>query len=145
MMSSAILTRPALGRVASLGSLYNAHAEGFIDKNLFIGDLPPGSVKTTQRHAVDMKPIKSDRYEDKFRTFGMDAGVAASFLSGLVDVHGAAKYLLQERKSDRVLRLRFSLNYAITTVEETLDLTASGLKEVSSGIQIMASPETLSR
>ncbi|MBE3049502.1 hypothetical protein IMZ48_44785, partial [Candidatus Bathyarchaeota archaeon] len=132
-MSSTILTRPALGRKARLGSLYNAHVEGFIVKNLFKGDLPPGSVTTTQKHAIDIGTSKSDSYEDKFRTFGVDAETAVTFLAEPARVHGAAKYLLEERDSDRVVQS--SLNCEITTVEEALDLTASGLKELASKLR----------
>ncbi|KAI1635356.1 hypothetical protein F4809DRAFT_614425 [Biscogniauxia mediterranea] len=126
-MASPVLNRPALGQIASLGSLYDARTDSFVPISLLKAPLPPGVVETTHKHSTDIKVTKSDNYKEKFDTFGIDGELGASFLAGLVKVEGAGRYLSDKRDSS--LTMQSSLHYSITTIDEELNIGASGIKE----------------
>ncbi|KAI0592753.1 hypothetical protein F4775DRAFT_83035 [Biscogniauxia sp. FL1348] len=126
-MASSVLNRPALGQIASLGSLYDARTDSFVPISLLKTPLPPGVVDTAQKHSTDIKVTKSDNYKEKFDTFGIDGELGASFLAGLVKVEGAGRYLSDKRDSS--LTMQSSLHYSITTIDEELNIGASGIKE----------------
>ncbi|KAF7552515.1 hypothetical protein G7Z17_g4243 [Cylindrodendrum hubeiense] len=122
-----ILDRPALGQVTPLGSLYDARSDTFIPLSLFKNTLPEGAVETTKANSTKTRYSETDAFKQKFEAFGVNAELGASFLAGLVKVDGSGCYLSETRNSDLVMQS--SMHYSITTVNETLNLTASGLKD----------------
>ncbi|KAI5925160.1 hypothetical protein F4810DRAFT_91550 [Camillea tinctor] len=126
-MASPVLKRPALGQIASLGSLYDARTDSFVPISLLKTPLPQGVVETAQKHSTDIKVTKSDNYKEKFDTFGIDGELGASFLAGLVKVEGAGRYLSDKR--DTSLTMQSSLHYSVTTVDEEVNIGASSIKE----------------
>ncbi|KAH7143649.1 hypothetical protein EDB81DRAFT_624600, partial [Dactylonectria macrodidyma] len=111
--------RPSLGQVASLGSLYDAKSDAFVPLSLVDKTLPQGAVKTTRDMSTKFKYSETDSFKHKFGAFGVDAELGASFLAGLVEVTGSARYLSEIRTSE--LLMQSSLRCSITTVHEKFD------------------------
>ncbi|KAJ3467828.1 hypothetical protein MRS44_005392 [Fusarium solani] len=126
-MASPILKRPALGQVATLGSLYDARSDVFIPLSLFGEPLPPDAVRITRHQSADPKVINGDTFADKFDACGIDGELAVSVLAGLAKVEGSGLYLFDKRDTNHAVQS--SLHYDFKTVEEELNLTASGIKE----------------
>ncbi|KXX76913.1 Neoverrucotoxin subunit beta [Madurella mycetomatis] len=113
--------RPALGKFASLGDLYDARTDSF-GVSLFNADLPENAVKRADNPSTSMSISKTDTYKEKFKTFDMDSGLSASFLAGLVEVSGSGNFLKETSNSS--LSTQMSLIYNTVSVEETLALAA---------------------
>lgn len=126
-MASPVLKRPALGQVATLGSLYDARSDAVLPLSLFHGPLPSDAVETTQHQSIDLKVISGDTFAEKFDVCGIDAELGVSVLAGLVEVDGSSLYLSDKRDTNQAVQS--SLRYDIKTVEEELNLTASGIKK----------------
>ncbi|KAJ3533254.1 hypothetical protein NM208_g8070 [Fusarium decemcellulare] len=126
-MASPILKRPALGQVTSLGSLYDARSDIFFPLSLFDEPLPSDAVKTTKDQSLEINVINGDTFTDKFDACGIDDGLGVSVLAGLAKVEGSGLYLSDKRDTNHVVQS--SLHYHLTTLEEELNLTASGIKE----------------
>ncbi|KAJ6255890.1 hypothetical protein Dda_9349 [Drechslerella dactyloides] len=126
-MAGVTTKRPSLGQIASLGSLYDSRTESFIGVSLLKHPTPANSINTTQKPHTDIKFHKSETYHDKFNSLGLDAKLAASFLAGLVQVEGSARYLEGESQTDRVVQC--SLHYSTTTVNESLNLISQGVRD----------------
>ena len=116
------LKRPALGQVAplGLGSLYDARNDSFTSVSLLNKNPAQEAITVTETHSSDLKISRSNTYNEKFKHLGMDAGLGASFLAGMVDVEGSSKYLKEKAKNS--ISMQASLLYNITTVHEALNL-----------------------
>ncbi|KAJ4248770.1 hypothetical protein NW762_012608 [Fusarium torreyae] len=126
-MASYILERPALGQVATLGSLYDARSDKFIPLSLFGEPLPPDAVRTTLNQSLKIQIRNGDKLADKFDACHIDGELAVSVLAGLAKVEGSGLYLSDKRDTNR--SVHSSLHYDMRTKKETLELTASGIKE----------------
>ncbi|KAI8681042.1 G domain-containing protein [Fusarium keratoplasticum] len=126
-MASPVLKRPALGQVATLGTLYDARSDVFLPCSLFDKRLPSDAVEITQHQSVDIKVITGDTFAEKFDVCGIDGELGVSVLAGLAKVDGSGQYLYDKRDTNHAVQS--SLRYDLTTVEEELNLTASGMKE----------------
>jgi hypothetical protein len=112
--------RPALGQSAELGSLYDGRTDAFLPLSLLRGAAPTAAIASNDKIESDIKLSFRDSYEEKFYNLNVTPELAASFLSGIVDVDGSAKYLLDNRHSHRILQA--SIHHSMTTREERLDL-----------------------
>ncbi|KAH8650735.1 hypothetical protein BGZ61DRAFT_542099 [Ilyonectria robusta] len=126
-MASHALKRPALGQVATLGSLYDARSDAFLPLSLFDEPLRSDAVETTQHQSPAIKVINGDTFTEKFDACGIDGELGVSVLAGLAKVEGSGLYLFDKRDTNH--SVQFSLRYDFTTVEEKLNLTPSGIKE----------------
>ncbi len=81
----------------------------------------------TDNHTSEVKSSNSDTYEEKLKNMSMNAELSASFLSGMINVGGAGRYLTDSRESKRILQA--SLQYSITTVNDTLNFMNTELKQ----------------
>ncbi|RSL68851.1 hypothetical protein CEP53_002391 [Fusarium sp. AF-6] len=126
-MASPILKRPALGQVATLGSLYDARSDVFLPLSLLDEPLPPDALVNTQHEPVDIKVINGDTYTEKFDAFEIDGELGVSILAGLAEVEGSGQYLFDKRDTNHAVQSSFL--YDVTTVGEELNLTARGIKE----------------
>ncbi|KAJ4243537.1 hypothetical protein NW757_011176 [Fusarium falciforme] len=125
-MASPILKRPALGQVSALGSLYDARSDTFLPLSLFDEPLPPDAVAITQHQSPDAKVVNGDTFAEKFDACGIDGELAVSVLAGLAKVEGSGLYLSDKRDTNHAVQS--SLHYDFITVEEKLNLTATGIK-----------------
>uniref|UniRef100_A0A3Q0SI50 B30.2/SPRY domain-containing protein n=1 Tax=Amphilophus citrinellus TaxID=61819 RepID=A0A3Q0SI50_AMPCI len=113
-MASDILEVAALGRPFTLGMLYDARRDKLI----------PG-VTLWEAKTLQEKSVENDQHSSEFEVSATDftdkdsslldvnASLKASFLSGLIEVEGSAKYLNNNKKSHH--QGRVTLQYKATT------------------------------
>ncbi|KAJ4417845.1 hypothetical protein N0V85_001675 [Neurospora sp. IMI 360204] len=127
-MASSLFKRPALGGVAALGSLYDARNDTFLPQALF-KEAPLNAMEVKSKNHMDARLSKAVTFHQKLAELGIGSELGASILAGLVPVSDCGLYLIDQRRhSDHFAQS--SLHYSITTVEEQLNLAASGIKEL---------------
>ncbi|XP_026034346.1 neoverrucotoxin subunit alpha-like [Astatotilapia calliptera] len=125
--ASSVLEVAALGQPFSLGMLYDARR----------GKLIPGvtlwNSKTLQKKPVEHNQHSSefhinatDSIEKKSALLDVNGSLKASFLGGLIEVEGSAKYLNDRKKSHH--QCRVTLHYKATTKFKQLMLTPDETK-----------------
>ncbi|KAA0712667.1 Neoverrucotoxin subunit alpha [Triplophysa tibetana] len=130
-MASNQMTVAALGRPFTLGMLYDARRDelhtGFTlwDKKT----LQENRSEHAQRSS-SFEITTSDSVESKSSLLDVDASLKASFLSGLIQVEGSAKYLNDQKKSKN--QSRVTLQYKATTTFEQLSMTHHEAKNMLS-------------
>ncbi|KAK5920130.1 hypothetical protein CgunFtcFv8_023969 [Champsocephalus gunnari] len=115
----------ALGRPFSLGMLYDCRKDSLVpgmtlwdreDLKDHIGERP--------QHYNDCNIVASESIEDKSKALNVEASLKASFLGGLVQVGGSAKYLNESKTSKN--HARVTLNYQATTKFHELSMNHLG-------------------
>ncbi|KAJ4918421.1 hypothetical protein JOQ06_000758, partial [Pogonophryne albipinna] len=115
----------ALGRPFSLGMLYDCRKDSLVpgitlwdreDLKDHIGERP--------QHYNDCDIVASESIEDKSKALNVEASLKASFLGGLVQVGGSAKYLNDTKNSKN--HARVTLNYQATTKFQELSMNHLG-------------------
>ncbi|XP_070688064.1 stonustoxin subunit beta-like [Pempheris klunzingeri] len=121
-MSSDVMEMPALGRPFILGMLYHALEHKLIP-GVTLWDATTLEKRTVEssKQSSGFEIIASDSIQDKCFLLGVDASLKASFLSGLVEVEGSAKYLNDKKKF--IHQSRVTLQYKATTAFKQLSLT----------------------
>uniref|UniRef100_A0A3Q3CKC2 B30.2/SPRY domain-containing protein n=1 Tax=Haplochromis burtoni TaxID=8153 RepID=A0A3Q3CKC2_HAPBU len=125
--ASSVLEVAALGQPFSLGMLYDARR----------GKLIPGVTlwnnKTLQKkpvehiqHSSEFHINATDSIEKKSALLDVNGSLKASFLGGLIEVEGSAKYLNDRKKSHH--QCRVTLQYKATTKFKQLMLTPDETK-----------------
>ena len=107
------INRAALGRVASLGDLYDVRTDQFCEKYIRDGDLPETAVKSQECYSTRTQYILSDKMEEKLIALKVESELKASVIAGLVKLEGHGCYLLEEGRSAGAICS--SLFYGITT------------------------------
>lgn len=126
-MSHNSIQRPVLGQLADLGTLYDARTDNFVSRSLVKRPLPDTAVIVNKNFTSQFRLLSKHNYEGKLSDLKVGPELGASFLSGMVNVSGAAEYLNDIRDSASVEQA--SIHYVISTYEESLgfghpDLTA---------------------
>ncbi|KAK6316423.1 hypothetical protein J4Q44_G00139470 [Coregonus suidteri] len=84
---------PALGRPIHPGMLYDCCSESFTPDSLCDSDnMIKGKISLPLPSTL-IKVIETDSLQERFRALELDQPIRTSFLSGLVEVGGAAEYL----------------------------------------------------
>ncbi|KAG9331449.1 hypothetical protein JZ751_019141, partial [Albula glossodonta] len=112
--SSLPLQVAALGRPFQLGMLYDCRTDCLIP-GITLWDneaLHKDTVEKSQ-HNTEFEIIASDSIEDKSSALNVNTPLKASFLGGLVEVKGSAKYLKDTKVSKK--QARVTLKYKTTT------------------------------
>lgn len=122
-MAQGQLQRPSVGQWADLGAFYDARTDTFVSHSLIPSGFPNVALVITPTPLRRSKLLGSDTYQAKFVDFGMGADLGASFLSGMIDVAGAAEYLKHHSTSH--LSEQVSVSYTVATIEERLNLQAT--------------------
>ncbi|KAK9972713.1 hypothetical protein ABG768_026000 [Culter alburnus] len=129
-MASETIEVAALGRSLYPGMLYDCHKDAFIpgvtlwDKKSLSEDLD-----TRPQPMTDVKFSSSDSLSDKFSLLDVSASLKASFLGGLVEVGGSAKYLRDTKSSNQ--QSRVTMNYSETTRFDQLTMTQLGSAHIT--------------
>ncbi|XP_053532311.1 cytolytic toxin-alpha isoform X1 [Ictalurus punctatus] len=124
-MDSKCMKIAALGRPLYPGMLYDCRRDTFIpgvtlwDKKALCDDLD-----VHQQLKTHLKFAASDTLSDKAKLLDISASLKASFLSGLVEVGGSAKYLHDSKSSAR--QCRVTMHYSQTTKFEQLTMKELG-------------------
>ncbi|KAL7386800.1 hypothetical protein ABVT39_013817 [Epinephelus coioides] len=119
----------ALGRPFSLGMLYDCRKDSLVpgmtlwdreDLRNHIGERP--------QSYNDFDIVASESIADKSSALNVEASLKASFLSGLVEVGGSAKYLNDSKTSKN--QARVTLKYKATTKVQELSMNHLGRDNV---------------
>ena len=125
-MFPASVKRPALGQLAGLGCLYDARSDGFLQASVLTGPTTEPLVGQTQANTTDSKFSSSAKLKDRLDNLSIGDELGASYLAGLVQVHGAARYLTETIDSRSFVHE--TLYYNLSTVHERLNLHCSELR-----------------
>ncbi|XP_037611996.1 neoverrucotoxin subunit alpha-like [Sebastes umbrosus] len=104
----------ALGRPFTLGMLYDGRKDELIPGSTLWNEttLQKNTVRSSH-HSSKFEITTSDSIEDKSSLLDVDASLKASFLSGLIEVEGSAKYLNEHKKFKN--QSRVTCQYKATT------------------------------
>ncbi|KAM9164507.1 stonustoxin subunit alpha-like isoform 3-T4 [Pangshura tecta] len=121
---------PALGRPFQLGMLYDCRKDSLIPGiTLWSLEQLLKDVNRKPQPRTEFEIIASDTIEEKANALNVTASLKASFLGGLVEVSGSAKYLNDTKKSKQ--QARITLKYSATTNFEQLTMNQLGIENVS--------------
>jgi len=121
------LTRPSLGKAASLGTLYDARTDTFMPLSLLRTQPPTSAIIKTDIPSSSVKYLPLDTFKGKFNLLDVGPQLGASFLAGFINVDGSGRYLMEKRDSNLVAQA--SLLFDITTVSEILNFQAKEIEE----------------
>ncbi|XP_039378559.1 stonustoxin subunit alpha-like [Mauremys reevesii] len=125
-----IIVMPALGRPFQLGMLYDCRSDSLIPGiALWRPEQLLKDVNRKPQPRTEFDIIASDTIEDKANALNVTASLKASFLGGLVEVSGSAKYLNDTKTSKQ--QARVTLQYSATTKFEHLTMSHLGPENVS--------------
>ncbi|PAV57012.1 hypothetical protein WR25_26091 [Diploscapter pachys] len=88
-----MITRQALGRIAQLGDLYDAHTDCFCVRSLFNSHLPENTIRLTNTPKTACEYVIQDSISEKLKKLEVEAELKASILSGTIEVNRHGKYL----------------------------------------------------
>jgi len=97
------IRQPTLGRAVTLGALfYGVEDRVQLDENLWA----PKSLQNAKIYKTehsDFKVATADNTIDRANVLNIGGSLTLSFMGGLLDVHGSAKYLTDRKKSLRTV------------------------------------------
>ncbi|KAF3848244.1 hypothetical protein F7725_021272 [Dissostichus mawsoni] len=119
----------ALGRPFSLGMLYDCRNDSLVPGiTLWDCDDLQNHIRERQQKYNHFDIVASESIEDKSSALNVEASLKASFLSGLVEVEGSAKYLNDTKTSKN--QARVTLKYQATTKFQELSMNHLGGEHV---------------
>ncbi|XP_056246295.1 uncharacterized protein LOC130178251 [Seriola aureovittata] len=123
--TSRTMEMAALGRPFSLGMLYDCRQDSLIP-GMTLWDCNDLEKDTRERPKPNsnFEIVASESIEDKSSSLKVEASLKASFLGGLVEVDGSAKYLNDSKASRN--QARVSLKYETTTKFQQLSMSHLG-------------------
>uniref|UniRef100_A0A3B3XN40 B30.2/SPRY domain-containing protein n=1 Tax=Poecilia mexicana TaxID=48701 RepID=A0A3B3XN40_9TELE len=127
-MDKGVTQVAALGRPFTLGMLYDANKDQIIPGvTLWDETTLEDMMMENSQHSSDFKITSSDSLDTKSSLLDVNASLKASFLGGLIEVGGSAKYLNDEKKSHNQSRITFQ--YKATTTFKQLNISADEMKK----------------
>ena len=121
----ATFKRPSLGQRAKLGTLYDAREDAFLTESLMTGDIPEDAITSVPLDQSKSSVGTSASLKEKFEKLGIGNELITSFLAGMVEPKGSAKYLTQKR--DALPVVHRALYHTVTTRQETIHFSKSSL------------------
>ncbi|RFU74130.1 aaa atpase domain containing [Trichoderma arundinaceum] len=110
---------PALGRIAEIGTLYDAKTDRFLEASILSSDTSAGYVSTHPDSLTEITISNCDSYGHVFRELHIDESTAVNALCGLVDLQGAATFL-RDFPSDGG-KIRAAVIHQVSTVQQALN------------------------
>ncbi|XP_078272509.1 stonustoxin subunit beta-like [Rhinoraja longicauda] len=125
-----LLQLSALGRPFQLGMLYDCRSDSLIP-GITLWDLKTlqSNLDRRDQPSTEIHIISSDSMEKKATALNVSASLKASFLGGLVEVKGSAKYLNDTKESKQ--QARVTLQYKATTRFEQLTMSQLGRQNIT--------------
>ncbi|PAV77661.1 hypothetical protein WR25_15646 [Diploscapter pachys] len=133
------ITRQALGRIAKLGELYDAHTDSFCGVNLFGNDLPPNRIQLTDTQKSSYDQFFQDSIGDKFRQLDVEPELQLSILVKQVQVSGHGQYIWSPSANSREASAAFA--HKLTTKYEAIDVNNSRILNAITPNGIRNSPQ----
>ncbi|KAM4526221.1 stonustoxin subunit alpha-like isoform 1-T2 [Fundulus diaphanus] len=128
-MASGMIEVAALGRPFTLGMLYDARKDQLIPGiTLWDEKTLQKMTEENSKHGSDFKMSASDSLEEKSSLLDVSASLKASFLGGLIEVGGSAKYLNDQKKSKNQSRVTFQ--YKATTIFKQLKISTEEINKM---------------
>ncbi|XP_055487566.1 neoverrucotoxin subunit alpha-like, partial [Leucoraja erinacea] len=127
---SETLQLAALGRPFQLGMLYDCRSDTLIP-GVTLWDLQTlqSNLDRRDQPSTEFHIIASDSMESKSAALNVSGSLKASFLGGLVEVNGSAKYLNDTKESKQ--QARVTLQYKTTTRFEQLTMNHLGRQNIT--------------
>ncbi|KAG7231955.1 hypothetical protein INR49_010064 [Caranx melampygus] len=123
--SGETMVMAALGRPFSLGMLYDCRKDSLIPgMTLWDRDVLEKDAREAPKPYSDFEIVASESIEDKSSSLNVEASLKASFLGGLVEVDGSAKYLNDNKTSKN--QARVTMKYETTTKFQQLSMNHLG-------------------
>ncbi|CAL8366283.1 unnamed protein product [Boreogadus saida] len=133
--SSKTVVLAALGRPFSLGMLYDCRNDSLIPAlTLWNREALEKAAKEMPQPNSDFEIVASDSVEDKSSALDVEASLQASFLCGLVEIGGSAKFLSDSKISSN--QARVTLKYKTTTKFQQLSMNHIGRVEHPNGFKL---------
>ncbi|XP_059827173.1 uncharacterized protein LOC132394782 [Hypanus sabinus] len=125
-----VIQLATLGRPFQLGMLYDCRSDTLIP-GVTLWDLETlkQNLNSSDQPSTEFEVITSDSIEEKANALNMTGSLKASFLSGLVELKGSAKYLNDTKKSKQ--QARVALLYKTTTRFEQLTMNHLGKQNIT--------------
>ncbi|XP_030257458.1 uncharacterized protein LOC115571939 [Sparus aurata] len=115
----------ALGRPFSLGMLYDCRSDTLVPgMTLWDSNELEKDTRGRPKPNSEFEIVASESIEDKSSALTVEASLKASFLGGLVEVEGSAKYLNDQKTSKK--QAKVTLKYKATTKFEELSMDHLG-------------------
>ncbi|KAM4525379.1 stonustoxin subunit alpha-like isoform 1-T2 [Odontesthes bonariensis] len=137
-MASGMMEVAALGRPFTIGMLSDAQKEQLIPGvTLWDEKTLQEKIVQTNQHSSQFEIATSDSFEEKSSLLDVDASLKASFLCGLIEVEGSAKYLKDMKKSHN--HSRVTCQYKASTVfKQLIPLETKSTQEVKDAVKSSA-------
>ncbi|KAK2884452.1 hypothetical protein Q8A73_020926 [Channa argus] len=130
----------ALGRPFTLGMLYDIRTDELIPGvTLWDKTSLQNNTAESSQQSCEFEITSSDSIESKSFLLDVDTSLKTSFMGGLIEVGGSAKYLNDKKKSHKQSRVTFQ--YKATTTFKQLyltDLEAKGTQKIDRGVKRLA-------
>ena len=110
----------AVGRVASIGQLYDVRREQFIGVKM-IDDLPGNAITSTQTTRANIKFTSDNSLDNKFTMMDISASLKLSILGGLFKLEGSGKYFEDSKKTSKSEKV--TMIQSASTCYEALSIT----------------------
>ncbi|KAG5798413.1 hypothetical protein H9Q69_002561 [Fusarium xylarioides] len=134
------VVRPALGQQVAIGTLYDARVDQFLSSSILPPNPPQGTVLRSScqpSHQRQSVIHQGSSHASRFNAMRIDGNLAASILSGLIDLKGSANFLKDSTLDGDIL---YGVNRSFfNTYEDVLNLHQSVLRNgMASGIFLPA-------
>ncbi|XP_060764608.1 cytolytic toxin-alpha-like [Neoarius graeffei] len=124
-MESKTIEMAALGRALHPGTLYDCRSDALIPGiSLWDNETLKKGLDSRRQPKTDLNFSASDSLNEKAKLLEVSASLQASFLGGLVEVGGAARYMRDNKSSAH--QSRVSLQFSQTTKFEQLTMDQMG-------------------
>ncbi|KAJ4107913.1 hypothetical protein NW760_008761 [Fusarium oxysporum] len=100
------IVRPALGQQVTIGTLYDARVDQFLQSSILPPNLPRGIVLRGILPPSDQLQnwmAEGSGHASRFRAMRVDDNLAASILSGSIDLEGSANFLKDSTVDENTL------------------------------------------
>jgi len=139
---SGTISRPALGRIANLGDLYDVTTDRFCATSIFNEMLPSNSpainVRDNSHSKISLTTFSS--FEEKLKELDVTGALKLSVLAGMIELGGSAKYLNKKKSSFK--SVESALLYNIKTKVERINLYNDDVKRIISKDAMLQSGAT---
>jgi len=126
MSSKGTIERSALGRIATLGDLYDARSDSFCGFTMFKAKIPDTLVTTTDNNSSKTDFVYDETLQEKSHKLNISAELSISIACLPITASGSAKFMQDQKSSTRSVRTTFTCD--VTTKVDQLGLFNDEIK-----------------
>src|SRR6478735_6014552 len=123
------IVRPALGQQVAIGTLYDARVDQFLQSSILPPNLPRGIVLRGILPPSDQlqnRMAEGSGHASRFRAMRVDDNLAASILSGSIDLEGSANFLKDSTVDENTLY--GAVRHFFNTYKDVLDINRGAFR-----------------